>query len=797
MLHNYFIIAWRNIWRRAFVSLLNIFGLSIAIALCFVIGIYVWQEYNVNADLGNIDRQYVLKSRWKDPNIGLEHTTIAGLPRALKEQYPDIVANYYRWDGITVVASNNDRHFREVVSIGDSTLFKMYGFRFMYGNAETALNSPNAVVISEDKALKYFGKTDVIGRTFNLENFSGEKKLFNVTGVLKKMPRNTVTQFGDSHFSFFLPVTSAKFFGRVLDGWSNFYTIGLIELKKEASLKSLNSAMAKLVQKHTTYPVNQSLTPYAVPLRNIYLEGPVKKMLYALSITTAFILVMAIINFVNISISSSSQRLQEMGIRKVLGGLKKHLMIQFLVESVVVVMLSTFLAIVIFVLVKPYFASVLNTELTGIFSLPLYFYSIPVLIALLIGLLAGIYPALVLSSVNSVSSLKGNVGHVKDKMLFRKSLIAFQFTVAAIVLISAIIISKQVNLFFGKALGYDKTYVIYTQAPRDWSQKGIQKIEFVRSQINKMSQISNVSLSYSIPDGNFGSAIQAYRMSDDSTKAFPSIVLPTDNHFADTYSIKLKAGKFFKPEQSQSGLMQVVINESQVKKLGFTNPQVAIGQQFKAQDMPVMIICGVTQDFQFGTMHGEISPVTFVRLADNPAYRFFSIKLKPGNIEQTLSDLQKKWSVLLPDAPFEYNFMDAALAKMYRAEIQIKKASYIASSFAMVIVLLGLLGLISINLQTRIKEIGIRKVLGASVGRVMLLFMTDFLKTVIIAGFIACPVAYVLMSRWLHEYVYRISITPLPFITTMVFLLVVSAGVISLITYKTATINPAKSLKEN
>ncbi len=796
MLYNYFIIAWRNIWRKAFISVVNIFGLSVAIALSFAIGIFVWQQYQVNAGLANISKQYILQSRWKDPNMGLENTTIAGLPRALREQYPNIVSNYYRWDGITVVASAGDRHFRELVSIGDSTLFNMYGFRFKYGNAQTALSHPNSVVVTEDVASKYFGKTDIVGEAISLENFSGEKRLFSVSGVLKKMPQNTVTQFGNSSFGVFLPVRAASYFGRNLDGWSNFYTIGLIELKKGASLNSLNLAMSALVKKHTDYPANQNLTPYAVPLNEYHLHG-VKKMLYVLCITTVFILMMAIVNFVNISISSASQRLREMGIRKVLGGLKKHLMIQFLTESVVTVTLSTLLALVIYMLARPLLGAILNVELASISSLPVYFYLLLLLIALVVGLLAGFYPALVLSRVNSISSLKGNVRQVQDKALFRKILVAFQFSMAAIVLSCAIVISKQVNLFFGKKLGYNKDYILYAQVPRDWSEQGVRKMEFVRSQLAAIPEISSVSLSYSIPDGNFGGTLQAYRMSDDSTKAFTSIILPVDNYYASTYGIKMKAGKFFKPQHAAGNSAQVVINEAQVNQLGFASPQVAIGQQFKAQGMPVMTICGVTQDFQFGTMHEKIKPLTFVHILGNTTYRFLSIKLKPGNIEQTLNDLQKKWTALMPDAPFEYSFVDAALAKMYQTEIQMKKASYVATSFAVVIVLLGVLGLISINLQTRIKEIGIRKVLGSSVNSIIMLFMKDFLKTVVIAGLTACPVAYVLMSKWLNGFANRISISPLPFITTMLALLILTGGLITLLTYKTATINPVKSLKEN
>jgi putative ABC transport system permease protein len=799
MLHNYITIAWRNIGKHKLFSLINIFGLSVGISFTLLIAAYVWHEVNVNADLRNADSQYIIQSKWKDPNMGYTLTALAAMPKALKEEYPNLVANYYHWDGVSSNVSKGDKHFRESLQVGDSTFISTYGFKLLHGDAVTALNDPFSLVITKDRAIKYFGKTDVIGQTLSIESFTGQKHDFTITGILDKLSKNSVTNVIDaSNSTFFLPVAAAKFLGRSLDGWNNTAIVGLLELKKGVKPEALTGPMKSLIRRNALPQIAANLTPYLVPLKSFYINdggGTIKKMLYTLSSIALFILLMAIINFVNICVSRSSQRMKEMGIRKVLGGLRKQLIWQFLTESVLMVVIATLIALGIYVLARPYFAEILATEINGLFYFPLYFYLASVIFALAIGLLAGLYPALVLSSLKSIDSLKGKLDRVKDNVLFRKSLIAFQFGTAAVVLICAIVISKQINLFFSKSLGYNKDYVVYAQLPRDWSKPGVQKMEDKRYRLAQLPQVSSVALSWAIPDGNNGGGIQAYKMSANPSQAFSSQVLTVDNQYAATYGIPLKAGQFFKSQYMPGDSADVVINEKHLKALGFKNAQDAIGQQFQAQGMPVLTIRGVVADFQFGSMQSPITPVTFVNVNWSPFYRYFSIKLKPGNMESSLAALQKKWAEVLPGAPFEYDFMDDTLAKIYKTELQLKKASYVATGLAIIIVLLGVLGLISLSIEKRTKEIGIRKVLGSSVKDVMLLFLKDFLGTVVIAGVIACPLAYWMMNKWLNGYAYKISLTALPFAIAIGALLIVTAILISLQTIKAALANPMESLR--
>jgi putative ABC transport system permease protein len=800
MLHNYFTIAWRNIIKHKLFSLINIFGLSVGIAFALLVSAYVWHEASINSDLKNAENQYIIQSKWRDPNMGYALTALAAMPKALKDGYPTLVANYYHWDGVSSNVSKGDKHFRESLQVGDSTFLTTYGFKLLHGDPKTALNDPFSVVITDDRAIKYFGRTDVIGETLNIENFKGEKHDFVVQGVLDKLSKNSVTNvIEQSNSTLFLPGAAAKFMGRSLDGWNNTAIVGLIELRPGIKPEALNGPMLNLMKKNAIPQISNNLTPYLVSLKAYYLENNnrlIKKMLYTLSFIALFILLMAVINFVNICISRSSQRMKEMGIRKVLGGLRQQLIWQFLTESVLMVFIATLVALAIYAIGRPYFSRLLATDVNGLFSFPPSFYLLPFALALAIGLIAGLYPALVLSSLKSVDSLKGKLNQVKDNVIFRKALIAFQFVTAAVVLISAIIVSKQINLFFSKSLGYDKDYVVYAQLPRDWSKPGVQKMEGIRYRLAQLPQVSSVALSWEIPDGNNGGSFRATKMDADSAAGFSSQTLMADNQYAATYGLKVIAGQFFMPQYTQADSAKVVINDTQAKLLGFANTRDAIGQQFKALgSRDPLTICGVVADFQFNSMQNKIQPVTFYNVNQTTFYRYFSIKLKPGNVQSSLEILQKKWAEVMPGAPFEYNFMDDALAKMYKTELQLKQAAYLATGLAIIIVLLGVLGLISLSIQKRTKEIGIRKVLGSSVSHVMMLFMKDFLGTVIIAGSVACPLAYFMMQHWLNNYAYKITLTPVPFILAVLTLTIVTAILISIQTIKAALANPVKSLR--
>ena len=797
MFKNYFKIAWRNIVKSHLYSIINIIGLSTGIAFALLIGAYVWSQLQVNSDLKNADRQYIIQSKWKNQDEGHEIATVGPLAKALKENYPNLVANYYRFDGITSNVSKNNKSFREGIQMGDSTLLNMYGFTLLHGNAATALHEPFTAIISKDKAVKYFGKTDVVGQSLTIENFSGLKHDFLITGVLNNYTKNSVTQLvADYPNGIFISDANLDFFGRNMS-WQNPSIASYIQLQKDITPEDLKKPIAQIMKRDAPPQFQADLTPYLVPLKTYYSDqnnGLVKKMLYALSAIALFILVMAIINFINMAVSRSAARMKEIGIRKVLGGLKKQLIAQFIIESIIIVLFATIFAFIIYVSTQNLFSSILNAPVPSLLNFPLYFIIFPLLLAVVIGFVAGIYPAFVLSSLKSVDSLKGKVSTPKESVLLKKSLIAFQFATATIAFTGAIIISKQVSLFLSKDLGYNKDYIIAAQVPRDWSSAGVDKMITLRNEFKTLPSVQDASLSYEIPDGNNSGQSYIYKQGSDTAQAIAMQVLVSDEAYIKLYQIPVIAGKSFQGHQLDSG--RVMMNETAIKALGFNNNAAAIGRQIRfSGDPTVYTINGITNDFHFGSMQQKVAPIVMLNVEFGGIYRFMSFKLKPGDISASVSAIQKKWAALMRDAPFEYKFMDDTLANLYKSEIQLKKASYTATVLALIIVLLGVVGLISLSIQKRTKEIGIRKVLGSSVAGIVVLFIKEFLLVVLIGGLIACPLAYIIMHNWLQGYAYRVDITAQPFIISTAYLGLITALLICLQTIKAAIANPVKSLR--
>lgn len=796
MLKNYFKIAWRNILKHKFHSLLNILGLSFGIAFTLLIAAYVWGELQVNRKLKNINNQYIIQSNWKDPDMGLELTTLGPLTKRLAEEYPSLVASAYRWDGVTSNVSYGDKVFREGLQIGDSSFLDMFGFTLLYGNKNTVLRAPFSVVITEGKALKYFGKKDVVGESLTIESFSGSKHAFTIAGVMKTPPYNSVNRITfDNDNQVYIPASSASFFNRSLDQWDNPYIVGFLELKEGVRPADLQEPMRRILKEHAAGDIAANMRPYLAPLKSFYLEqnnGLVKKMLFTVSLIALFILAMAVINFINITVGRSSSRIKEIGLRKVMGGNRRQIIQQLLSESFLLVFLSTFLALGIFAIANPFLSDVLGKPIPGLSTFPLYFVFVPLLLVFVIGFFAGVYPAFILSALKTVDSVKGKLQSVDGNIRLRKILVGFQFGAAAIVLIGSAILAKQVSLFFSKDLGYDKEYIVSVQLPRDWTAQGVQHMQSIRNEFERMPEVSEATITWSVPDGAGSGTTSLYAEGKDSTQAFPYESLIADEKYLSVFKIPVIAGRYFiQPNDT----LNVVINESAVKTLGVKRADEAIGKRlYFSPDLSLTII-GVARDFHFGSMKDRIRPMVITHVSFDKFYRLLCFKLKPGNVSESMAGLQKKWSALMPGTSFEYKFMDESLKFLYRSEIQLKKASQVATALALIIVLLGIIGLVSLSIQKRTKEIGIRKVLGASLTNIASLFMKDFLPVIFISGLIAVPVSWYLMNNWLKDYTYRIPITAAPFVISITALVLITSLVILLQIARTALANPVKSLR--
>lgn len=800
MLKNYFKTAWRNLWKRRFYSLVTILGLAVGMTFSFLIMSYVWGEWQVNRHFANARNQYIIRSKWTDPSMGLDLTTLGPLGKALKADYPNLVANYYRYDAITVAVSHGDKHFREDVQTGDSTLLGMYGFPLLHGHAETALNAPNSIVITENKAMKYFGRTDVVGKSLTLHNFAGGKQEYQITAVMKKPPFNSVTHLLASEAEIFFPFSSLEGRKGSEDNWGFAFMVNYIELKDGVAPADLAKPIARELATHAPEAIKANLKVYLTPLSEYYREannGVVNKMILTLSGITLFILLMAIVNFVNISIGSSSSRLKEIGVRKVLGSQKRQLIGQFLAESILLALLAMLISLGLYQLLRPFFSDMLGKEVASLWSLMPYAFIAPVLVAVLVGLLAGLYPAMVLSRVPSVESMKGKLKSVGGNIAFRRSLIAVQFVIALFVFAGAGIVARQVDYFFNKNLGYNKESLVTLGVPRDWTPEGLTKMEQVRDGLGRLSEIKSISLSYEIPNGN-GGYFGFYKPGQDSTEAVLATVLRTDVAYAQTYGVKLVAGEYLQRPNTTYQPDRIVLNETAIRSLGYASAQEALGQQVRVHFYPKpLTIVGVAQDFHFESMHEAIKPLVFADVRGTNTYRYLSIRLNPGNIGSAMAAVQQKWRELMPDAPFEYVFMDDTLQKLYQSEIQLKKASRIATFLSVVIVMLGILGMVSLNVARRTREVGIRKVLGATSMHVVMLFLKEFLAILAGAVLIAFPLAMLLGDQWLKTYVYRVDIGWDVFVGTAIIFGMMITTLVGAQTYKAAITNPVESLKSD
>ena len=800
MIRNYLKIAWRNLTKNPLYTSINIIGLFSGISFALLIAAYIWQENQVNQNLKNAENQYLLTSQWKDPNMGADFTTLGPLAKTLRDNYPNLVADYYRWDGITSVISKGDTNFREGIQLGDESFLRQFGFKLLYGNATTAFDEPFSVVIKAKKALKYFGKTDVVGKTLSLQNYSGETHNFKITGILAEQGQNSVTHLNANNDNgFFIPKNTSDYFQRnSYEDWNASIYPSYVELQPGVSAEDLRLPLGEIIKDNTSEVIQKNLSVLPVKLTDYYLQKDnnlVERMLYTLGFVGLFITLMAMMNFVNITIGHSGNRMQEIGIRKVLGGQRKQLIFQFLTESVVLVAIAMIMALIAYPFLRPWFGQLIGKEIISLSSFPVYYAFIPFGIVLFVGILAGFYPALALSSLKSIDSLKGKLKVGATGLLFRKALVGFQFTLALIVLIAALLVSKQVNYFFGKNLGYDKEYVVSATVPRDWSPEGVKKMETIRNELATLPEVKSATLSYEIPDGNNGFQIPIYKSGTNPDISLTAQGFVSDKNYLDTYGIKLLTGSFF--DATGNNPNNIVVNKNAVEALHLGNPEEALGKQVRINGQTnALTIKGVTDDFHFESMHEAIKPQVFFNVRAVPQYRYLSFKLNPGNVNAGLTAIQNKWSELMPGSSFEYKFMDDTLKNVYANEIQLKKAAYTATGIALIIVLLGVFGIISLSIQQRVREIGIRKVLGASTGSISLLFLKEFLITLCVAIALACPISYLLMQGWLSDYAYRIIVGIDPFLIAAISISAITVLLIMLQTLRAAMNNPVESLKE-
>lgn len=733
--------------------------------------------------------------------MGEAITTLGPLALTMKDEYPNLVQNYYRFDPVTNIVSVGDRHFRTPISVGDTTLVTMFGFPLVRGNPNQAFKNNKSAIITEDLAIKLFGRTDAIDKIITVMTpADGGKHDFKVSAVLQKMPYNSVTDFTARPYQVFLPMDANRYFqgGDKGDNWSNVYMASMIQLKHGVSPKDLAAPFEQVLNKYQPTFVKGNLKVQLVGLKDYYLkdnDNAVLRMITTLSFIAGFILLLAIINFVNINIGTSAYRLKEIGLRKVFGGGQRQLILQYLTEALTITFAATCLSALWYELFLPISSRLLETRLGHIWQLGFNRLGFAIFLVIGIGLVAGFYPAFVLSSSNVLTAVKGKMNAGRNRIGLRKGLLVIQFTLATVVFICAINVSKQVSYFFNKDLGYNKDQVmVISSLPRQWDSTGVVKMENAKSELMHLPAVQSVSLSYDIPDGNSGGYINIY---PHHANDFVSMMfMAADANVSKVFGLQFIEGAPVPNYDYNYGRGKIILNQSALKALGWTT---AVGKTVRvgATDGLEETIVGVVKDFHVESLQKSVQPMIIAGLQEpfTTVYRYFAVKLHTSDLKSAITTIQDKCKALFPDAGFEYSFIDETFQSLYRGEMQLKESSFIATGVSFIIVFIGIFGVLAFTLTKRTKEVAVRKVLGADIKNIIAIFLKEYIALIIISDIIAWPLAYIVTNRWLENYAYRIHQSLTPNLVVFVIIFVSASVLIGAQCLKSALSNPVRSLR--
>jgi len=791
MIKNYFKIAFRNLWRHRAFSFINIMGLTVGLTAFFLIFMYVKFELSYDSFNSKADRIYRVVADLKTPSetINTSGPAWAVAPN-VKDEFPEVEA-FVRVTGANLLVRKGDIKFQEENAMwADSALFGIFDFKMLKGDPRTALKDPFSIVFTETAAKKYFGKSDPMGQTLLL---TGDGKPSRVTGIIKDMPENSQIK-ADMLVSM---TTLTREFNRGLDSqWANYGNRTYLLLKPQTNARALVAKLPAFLEKRNGTEMKQlQMFPKLLfePLRDVYLystrDGSKtgnSNNVYIFSIIAVFILVIACINFVNLTTARSAERAKEVGIRKVVGAGKAQLARQFVGESVLICIIAFILAVIASGLLLSPFNQLSGKVISqGIFEHVSYL-AILLLIAVGIGILAGIYPALVLSSFQPVKVLKGRFATGTKGILLRKGLVVAQFAISIALIIGTIVVYSQMKYMRTQDLGFNKDQKLIIDTHGDPAKNTL------RQSISSLPNVISTSLTGSVPGGgNPGAYSQVENKKGDMQIANLDLYF-TDFDYIPQYKIKMVAGRAFSKEMMTDTTQAMVLNETAVKMFGYSSPKDIIGKKFDQWGRKGSII-GVMEDFHFRSLQEAIKPLS-MRIEPNGC-DLISVNISPANVQTTIASVENTWKKLIPNRPFNYFFLDEFFDKQYRSEVRFGKLFLNFALLAIFISCLGLLGLASYSTMQRTKEIGIRKVMGASVGGIVNLLSKDFLILVLISFVIAAPVAWMGMHSWLKDFAYRIDIGWWVFVLAGILAVVIALGTISFQAIKAAVANPVKSLR--
>lgn len=803
MLLNYIKIAWRNLKRQKGFSIINISGLAIGIATCLIIMLYIFHElsydrYNQKADqiVRVVFRGFMGGGEMKEANV------MPPVAKTLKKDFPEVLDATRIQTGGSPMVSFGEKIFQETdLVFADANFFDVFTLPLPKGNSKTALIEPNTIVISKEVAERYFGKDDPIGKVLNFKSW---KSSYKVTGVYDKIPAR-------SHFHFNMIASLVTNPDQSSDSWmtSGYFTYLVLPLGY--NYKDLEAKLPQVIDKYAAAQLNKafgmSIEEFRKkgndiglslqPLTDIHLRSDLNgdfashgsmSYIYIFGAIAVFMLLIACINFMNLSTAGASKRAKEVGIRKVMGSMRSELIRQFLVESVLITLIAFAIAIGLVYLALPIFNNLAEAELSLGLASNVWLLPVLLVFALLVGSLAGSYPALFLSSFKPVAVLKGAFNpSVSRGPSLRSSLVVFQFFISIVLIISTVVVHKQLSYIQNKKLGYDKEQVMVIH--NTW-QLG-ESNEIFKNSLLQDSRIVSISSSSFLPAGNTNFNNFSVYPDDKVGQLVKTPRHTVDHNYLPTMGIELRQGRNFSKELASDSL-GVIINETAAKAYGWGKD--ALGHRItgtsdnNGTEITYHII-GVAKDFHFNSLHDPITPVMLVLGND---LGNMIVKVKTTDVSGLISSVKNKWT---GEEPFSYSFMDERFNNTYRAEQKVGNILNIFAGLTIFVACLGLFGLATFTAQQRTKEIGVRKVLGASVAGIATLLSKDFIKLVLIAIVLASPVAWYLTSKWLQDFAYRINVSWWMFVAAGIAAVIIALVTVSFQAIKAALMNPVESLR--
>jgi putative ABC transport system permease protein len=794
MIKNYFVTALRNILRYKTFSLINILGLAVGMTCTILIMLWVIDEMSFDKIFRNSDKIYLVTRGDKN---GLTSMTSKYLAPTLKQDLSTIsISTCYEQVPLSfkVLIQKDLKGFEENYGLADSNFFKVFSFRFYQGNSANALSDPNSMVITKQIAEKYFGNNDALDKILTVSLF-GKQRSMKVCGVIDNIPSN-------SHIkcNIFFNADFYQTFGSKENGWKDqsFETYVMLKNKSidKSNIAEISSQIKQCELQHQKVD-DGSLNYSLLALEDIHLHGSNIKFLNEtgdiknvriFSAVALFILFIACINYINISTALSLKRIKEIGIKKSLGVEKKTLIFQFMGEGLLHSLVAIVISIVLTQLSLTGFNQLAGKSISISFLNP-YFICGAAILAIITGILSSLYPAIFVSSFHPIQILAGKI-KMTNRLLSRKGLVILQFCLSIMLMTSTIVVYNQLEFMHNGKLGLDKEKLICVSMIGDANVK----YDILRNELLANSGIIDVTRSEEVNSNNLSATGAVFKNENGKNEEIHCWVLYSDCSFVSTYRIGMKEGRFYSDKHPTDRTSAFVINETAAKIMGMKSPL----QEYVYLRGRLGRIIGVTKDFHFASFHNTIEPLIFM-IPDSSQqagrYRTISIRYADNNPEKIIAATEKLWKQELPGTPFNYHFYDDSLNSLYKSETHMASVFTYFSILSILITSLGLYGLVSISIERRVKEIGIRKVLGASMSNIVFILSKEYAVWVMLSNIVTWPVAYYFMNKWLQNFAYRTELSLWIFVSSGGIALVISLTTVSIQAIKAAVANPIKALR--